>query len=387
MKKNYIQMKNYSKQFIIILSAIFILPACGGGENSDLEVLKKKRADLKSEMQEVDRSIAALDTTAAIFIPLVETEKVFFGPFEHEITVQGEVVTDQEIMINSESAGVIQSLPVREGQFVRKGQALVEIDAQILKSNIQELETAIEFAQYSYDKQVALMDRGVGTEFELKQAKNQLQSLQSQLNTVKTQKGKTIVTAPFDGYIDEIFVRRGEMAGAQSPILRLVNNEEMRLSANISEFYYTKINTETAIRAYIPTLQDTLNLRVTAVGNYIHPTNRTFKVQADIPTAMAKSSNLLPNMLAEMHITDFTIDSAIVIPATSLIKTQNNEDFVFLLVPDKEENTVKEVMVNVISKHKGSAAITGIDYKFKEGDIVVTAGSRGVTTGDIVRIR
>lgn len=380
-------MKNHKFKFILLFGAVALLAACGGKTGSDIEELKQRRASLKAEMVELDLAIQALDTTNAIFVPLVETEEVFFGPFEHEITVQGEIVTDQEIMINSEAAGMIQSLPVREGQFVKKGQTLVEIDAQILQSNIQELETAIDFAQYAYDKQVELMERGVGTEFELKQSKNQLASLKSQLNTVKTQKGKTIVHAPFDGYIDEIFVRKGEMAGAQSPILRLVNNEEMRLAANISEFYYTKINTETAIRAYIPTLQDTLLLNVTAVGNFIHPTNRTFRVQADIPKETAKSRRMLPNMLAEMHITDFTIDSAIVVPATALMKTQDNEDFIFLLVSKNGKNTVKEVMVNIISRHRGKVAISGVDYTFKNADIVVTAGSRGVTTGDIVRIR
>jgi membrane fusion protein (multidrug efflux system) len=380
-------MNKYKNKSILLFGALALLSACGGRTSSDIDELKEKRAALKAEMVKLDLAIQALDTTNAIFVPLVETEKVFFGPFEHEITVQGEIVTDQEIMINSEAAGMIQTLPVREGQFVRKGQTLVEIDAQILQSNIKEIETAIEFAQYSYDKQVALMERGVGTEFELKQAKNQLESLKSQLNTVKTQKGKTVVQAPFDGYIDEIFVRRGEMAGAQSPILRLVNNEEMRLAASISEFYFTSINNETAIRAYIPTLQDTLKLNVTAVGNFIHPTNRTFRVQADIPREMAKSRRMLPNMLAEMHITDFTIDSAIVVPATALMKTQDNEDFIFLLVPKNGKNTVKEVMVNVISRHRGRAAISGVDYTFQNGDVVVTAGSRGVTTGDIVRIR
>ncbi len=372
---------NKSLNIVWIIAGILTVVSCQ--PSSDIDKLKEKRSKLKSELSDIENQLRALDTSKVEFLPLVFTGEVAIEQFIHEVTVQGEVRTDEEIMINAEASGVVTSINVREGQFVKQGQILAQIDTEILQSNLNELNTAIDFAQYAYDKQVALMERGVGTEFELKQAKNQLESLQSQKNTLITQKGKSVVRAPFDGHIDEVFVRKGEMAGAQSPILRLVNNSDMRLSANISEFYFTRIKEGTPVKAYIPTLSDTFNLKVTSIGNYIHPTNRTFRIQADVNRA----SNLLPNMLAELHITDQVIDSAIVVPATSLLKTQENEDFIYVVSKKQNDRIVEKVYVEVLSRHKGRAAINPISRSLKAGEIVATDGGRGITEGDRVRIQ
>lgn len=360
---------------------LFIIVACQ--PQTDLEKLEAKKATLKSELAALEEQIQAQDTSKSIFLPLVVADSITFGRFEHKVNVQGEVKTDEEIMVNAEANGMISRINVKEGQFVRKGQSLAELDSEIIESNAEELKTAIEFAEYAYEKQEALFKKGVGTEFELKQAKNQLNTLRSQLNTLQTQKSKYVVTAPFDGYIDEIMVRKGEMASAQSPILRLVNNTDMRLTANISEYYYTKIGVGTALTAFIPTLNKKMNLEVTSVGTYIHPTNRTFKIQADV----SEQENLLPNMLAEINVTDLVLDSVYIVPARALVKSQDNKDFVFLINENKQPAEVEYVQVKILSRHEGKAAVKGITKELNERQRVVVEGARGVTNGDPVRIR
>lgn len=363
-----------------ILAFIVIMTSCG--EKSSLEKLEEKRSKLRSELNEVEDKIREMDTIKEVFIPIVRTEKIDTGRFEHFVLVQGEVRTNQEAIVNAEANGVIRKLNVREGQFVRKGQVIAEIDAEILQSNLKELETQLEFAEYNYEKQKELFDRGVGTEFELKQVKNQLNGLRSQLETLKTQKSKTTVTAPFEGYIDEIFSKQGEMAGAQSPLVRLVNNSDVSLSADVSEQYYTRILKGSPLQAYFPSLRDTLQLEVTSLGKYIHPTNRTFRVQADVHD----NETLLPNMLAQVRIQDEVIEGATIIPATSLLKSQKNEDFVFVLSKEGDFYKVEQVFVQIFNRQDGRAAIKALNKTLEPGRLIVTDGARGITNNDIVRI-
>jgi RND family efflux transporter MFP subunit len=351
------------------------------GQQSDIEKLKEKRAKLKTEVAALDEEIRSLDTTKTAFLPLVRPSEVKIGDFKHQVIVQGEVNTDKEVTINAEANGQIQSINVTEGQKVKKGHVLARIDTEILASNVQEVKTQLEFAEYNYEKQKELFDRGVGTEFELEQASNQLNTLKSQLNTLETQKSKSVVRAPFDGVIDEIFSNEGEMAGMQSPLMRIVNNEEVRIAANISEHYYTKIKEGTPAKAFIPTLNDTLDLTISSIGNYIHPTNRTFRVQANVKD----NKLLLPNMLAELHVTDLMIDSAVVVPAEAVLKSQKNEDYVFVLKEKNGAFAVEKVIVKIISQHKGQTAIEPISRKLQAGEKVVVEGGRGITDQDIVR--
>ncbi len=374
------KMNYYLTRIAIFLFATFVFQSCQ--EQTDLEKLNERRKELRSELTKLEEQIRDFDTLKKEFIPLVKTQEVDFGTFNHFVTVQGEVRTDQEITINAEANGVIRKINYKEGEFVKKGAVIAEIDSEILKSNLNELETQLEFAQYNYDKQKELLDKGVGTEFELKQAKNNLNSLKSQLQTLKTQKSKSLVVAPFDGYVDEVFARTGEMAGAQSPIIRLVNNSEVRVSASISENYYTRIEKGTPVRAYFPSLKDTLDLEITAVGNYIHPTNRTFRVQANIDS----NKLLLPNMLAQMRIRDQKIDSVFIVPSQSILKTQENEDYIFIVAPEKDYYKVNKVFVDIINRQEGKAAIKVKNNSLEKGYKVVTEGGRGITNNDIVRL-
>lgn len=372
-------MRKYFKS-LMALGIIATVVSCSS--NTKLDKLKDKRTALKVQLAEIDEQIKNMDTVRVIMLPLVEAMSAEVRTFKHKVIVQGDIETDQAAMIVAEANGLIKSIPVKEGQRVAKGQILAQIDTEILASNIKELKTQLDFAEYNLEKQNQLFDRGVGTEFELKQAKNQVAGLRSQLNTVQTQSSKSIVRAPYSGVIDEIVTYVGEIASAQSPILRLVNNNEVRVTGNISEHYYRTIKEGSNVEVFIPTLKDTFDLKITSVGNYINPTNRTFRVKADIKN----NTNLLPNMLAEMHITDLVIDSTLVVPAVALLKTQKNESYIFVLKKEGENYRASQVMIEVISQYQSKAAIRVLGKEIKANDLVVSAGGRGISDGDIVRI-
>jgi membrane fusion protein, multidrug efflux system len=363
---------------IIAFAALFIV---GCGPKSDLDKLKEKKSKLKTELAEIDLAIQALDTTEVSNLPLVGLGKAISQSFHHKISVQGSVETDKDVMINAEMSGIIQKIHIKEGQSVRIGHVLATIDAEILNSNINELENQLEFAEYSLGKQEELRKKDLGTEFEYKQVLNQVNALKAQLETLTKQRNKSVVTAPFDGVIDQIFPKEGEITSPQQPLLRIVNNKDVRITADISERHYRTVGAGSKVKVFVPTLLDTFELQITNVGNYIHPTNRTFRVRADIPN----NERMLPNMLAQLIINDLTIDSALVVPATSIMKSQLNEDYLFVAVKNGANYELNKVIVEVLSKQDGFAAILPINGVVKDGDFVVTDGGRGVSDKEIVR--
>ncbi|MDX1444625.1 efflux RND transporter periplasmic adaptor subunit [Lishizhenia sp.] len=367
--------------FLVVAVLGVAVAACNSPMGS-LEKLKEEKAELKEKIKELDTKIAALDTVKDYVYPLVEFGVAHTGKYVHQISVQGAVETDKDALINAETGGVIQKILVREGQKVSKGQTLVTLDAEILSSSINEVKTSLSFAEYMLDKQKQLMERGVGSEFELKQAENQVNSLRSKLETLSAQRKQASVTAPFSGVVDRIFPKEGEIAGPQSPLVRLVNNDEVRITADISEGHLTAVNLGTPIEVYVPTLKDTFDMEVTAKANYIEPTNRTFRIQS----SLKNNEQLLPNMVAELHITDMILDSAMVVPAQAIQKTQQNESFLFV-AQDNGDGTysVNRVYLEVISSFRGQCAVNILSGGLKDGDIVVAKGARGITEKDLVK--
>jgi RND family efflux transporter MFP subunit len=318
------------------------------------------------------------------FLPLVEIETADVKPFKHTINAQGNVETDQDILLTAEMGGLITKVNVKSGDRVAAGQTLVLLDAALINSGAQEIETQLEYAEYMLKKQEELKSKGVGSEFDYETARNAVKSLRAKLNSLNTQRGKSAIKAPFSGIIDVVYAKQGQMAGPQSPLLRLVNNSNVEITASISEKHLNKIKVGTLIEVSFPNFNNTiLNLKVNTVGNFIEPTNRTFRIAAKV----SGNKELLPNMLAELRITDFTVENGFVIPAKSILKSQDNSDYVWVALPSSKGNfKVKKIAVELIENQDGEALIKD-NAAIKNGTKIIVEGARGITEKDQVRIK
>jgi len=168
------------------------------------------------------------------FLPKVQLKEASVKNFTHQINAQGNVTTDQDVMLTAEMGGLITKVHVKAGDRVSAGQTLVSLDVAMLNSNQEEIQTQLDFAEYMLKKQEELKTRGVGSEFDYETAKNQVKSLKSRLNSLNTQKSKSYIKAPFSGTIDVVMAKQGQMAGPASPLMRLVNNNSVDIVADIS---------------------------------------------------------------------------------------------------------------------------------------------------------
>lgn len=372
------------KKSIIISSVLFglLLTACG--EEKNLDKLLAEKSKLRNELALIQDKINELEIGKKELKPLVSLGDVERKNFVHKISVQGNVETDENILINAEMGGTITQVHVKEGQRVSAGQVLVSLDASILSSNMQELETQLEYAKYVLEKQEELKRRGVGSEFDYKAAKNQVDGLKSKMKSLGTQRGKSTIKAPFSGVIDQVYAKNGQLAGPQAPLLRLVNNSQIDITADISEKHLRNIKEGTEVSVSFPNFKDTaVLLKITNIGNFIDPTNRTFRIMS----SLKNNKIFLPNMLAQLEITDIDQKDALVVPSKSVLKDQKNKDYVFVATKVKNnEYKLRKAFIQVVEKYNGEAMIQLLSDDLKPGEKVVIDGARGVTEKDIVRI-
>ena len=117
----------------------------------------------------------------------------------------------------------LKAIFVKEGQKVSAGQLLIQLDDATIKNNIDELNTQLNLAKTTFERQERLWNQKIGSEMQYLQAKAQKESLENNLASIKTQARKMKIIAPFSGIVDVIFPKNGELTNPQMPVVRLIN--------------------------------------------------------------------------------------------------------------------------------------------------------------------
>jgi len=368
--------------FLIIIIAI----SCNKEiQKSSLEDLKTQKMTLVSkidslnnELNEIEKEISKLDTNKNFQIVTTIPAKIV--EFKHYIEIQGVVQADKNIEIHPELGGTVKSIFVKEGQKVYAGQVLVQLDDSTIKNNINELNTQLNLAKTTFERQERLWNQKIGSEMQYLQAKAQKENLENNLATVRNQARKMKIIAPFSGIVDEIFPKNGELTSPQSRVVRLINLDKVYVEADITETYLPVIKVGTEAVVNFPSINKEVNSKIAQIGNYINPDNRSFKTRINISN---KDQSIKPNLLADLKILDFET-KGIVIPSNLVQQDQKGDDYVFTIKTEKGENTVKKTLVNVNNEYRHEVYISN---GLSDNDTIVNAGARLVKTGDIVKIK
>jgi RND family efflux transporter MFP subunit len=378
---------------IIILTILFAFLAAGCGGNKEKNLSPEERISLykleieknRTEIKNIEVAIAGLkkeitklggsmdEPKDTILITLNEAKQENFEEF---LEIAGVADSRQNVLISSETGGRILSIPVSEGQQVSAGTRLVNLDAEVILNNIEELNTALDLASTVYEKRKKLWDQNIGSEIDFLQAKNNKESLERKLETAKSQLQKAYISAPFNGVVDEIFLNSGEMSSPGAPILRLVNLNKIQIKADVSEAYIGKVKRGDEVTVLIPATGYQETARISSVGQVLNSNNRTFKVEIN----MSNTKGLLrPNQLAQIKIRENMIENQVIIP-TRLIQQDLSGHFVYTV----SNGIAKRQSIVQGPTYEGK---TIISKGLKEGEKLVDSGYRNVFNGASVKVQ
>ena len=183
---------------ISILLSFLLVASCGNSkkQSATLLELKVQKATLIDQidslstiLKSVESKISKLDTTKRLNV--VTAVKAKNKLFRHYIEVQGTVEAEQSVELYPERSGTITSIFVKEGQQVSKGQNLAQIDSSIIESSITELQTQLDLARTTFERQKRLWDQNIGSELQFLQAKAKKEGLENNLNSLREQAKKS----------------------------------------------------------------------------------------------------------------------------------------------------------------------------------------------------
>jgi len=371
---------------ILYILAISLLFSCQQAD--DQESIKKKIASYKADIEDLNEKVADLenqlknmdgaDNTFRVPVEVLELNRV---EFNHYIEVGGVVEAINEASISPETSGQINKIYVNEGDRVRKGQLLVDINSDITKSQIEEVESSLEFARTVYEKQKRLWDQRIGSEIQYLDAKNRVESLEKRLEVLRAQLDMAKITSPVNGIVDNIYMKDGELAQPGAPLMQVVNLDQVYINADVSESYLSDVHTGEEVSVTFPAYPDLkMEIPIHRKGNVINPNNRTFTVQLKL----SNPDNMLkPNILSKIYINDYSADSALVVPA-ELVKQDLKGSYVYV-IDNIEGNLVarKAYISTGLSYGNKTMVTTGL----LPGEKVIMTGYNQVSDGTIVEIK
>lgn len=337
--------------------------------------LKTVRHELDTKIIELDEQIQELDST--IVNKQVTTYKADTTSFKHYFDVYGNVQSDKTATLVAENPGNVTEILVEEGQEVRKGQVLVRLDDDLYNSNLQELRTSLDLATTLFNKQKRLWEQNVGSEVQYLEAKNRKESLENSVATLEEQKSKARIVAPFAGIVDKIFPKLGEMAGMQMPIARIVNLDQLYITSDVSERYINTLKVGDEVALILN--NDTLSSKITRVGTFINPINRSFEIRVAVGDDV---KGIRPNSLVSMKINDMTMKSAITLPSSIIMQDGRGDDYVFVVrKDDKNKDIAVKIQIKTGASYEGKTVVL---EGLSAGSLVIDKGARSVRDGDRV---
>jgi HlyD family secretion protein len=204
----------------------------------------------------------------------VEIANVEATTIVETVSATGKIQPEIEVKISSMVSGEIISLPVKEGQVVKKGDLLVKINPDLYtsglnrtvanlsgtKAGLSQADASFKEAKASYDRNKTLFDKGIISRsdwdksiasFEVAKASKQtayfnVRSASASVNEAQDNLGRTIIYAPADGTVSVLNVELGErvlgtqqMAGTE--LLRVANLNNMEVEVDVNENDIVKI--------------------------------------------------------------------------------------------------------------------------------------------------
>lgn len=382
---------------ILIITTTILLISCGGKKEQsvetvlatgNLETIRAKKAALDTKQQtlatqikKLNNKISELDTNKKV--PLITTFTAKKEEFAHFLELQGNVQTKQNVLIYPEMAGQLRSVFVKEGQKVTKGQVLGRIDDGGMANQLAQVVSAEAFAKTTFDRQKRLWDQKIGSEIQYLQAKTNYESQKNAVENLKRTLGKYSIRAPFSGVIDDVMKEQGTVVapGPGSEIFRIVNLSKMYIETAVPESYITSIKKGKKVSVEFPVLGTTINSTVRQAGNFINPSNRTFKVEVAVDN---KDRSIKPNLTAKLKINDYTNKEALLIPQSIISENANGEQYVYVVTDLKDKIGKAKQVIIVTGKTQGD--VVEVLKGIQKGDQIVMEGARSVQNGQQVQV-
>lgn len=249
---------NYISAFVIFIAVIlWVLSGVLSESPEETEIIANKA-------EEKIISVRASQFTSE--------DKTYF------LTVRGRTEVEKKVMLRPKTSSTITK-KLNKGVFVKKGESICVLDPENRSAALDEAVASKNKAQLQYDAIKQLADEGYRSENAVATADAALKGAIARVEMAKNELNNTKITAPFDGYIEDVFVEIGDLVSPTQACAKLMQLNPITVTGEVTEKNVEQITPNQLVDIKLLDGSE-LKGKVSYISKSANPSTRTYKVEA-----------------------------------------------------------------------------------------------------------
>lgn len=285
--------------------------------------------------------------------------------------------------VTASVSGVVQEIMFRSGDRVTAGEALVRLDSDVEKANLDAAKAEYELAQANYDRIKSLPEGSVVSRATVEQNLYQAEAAAAQVASLQAAIEKKTIRAPFDGVLGIRQVDIGQYIQPGDPLVNLQDLSNMLADFSVGQRDLAEVEPGRKITATTDARPGQVYEGVvSSVEPRVDPATGLIGVEASLPNP---EGDLAAGVFINVEV-DLADERKVVSLPSSAISYNLYGDYVYVVQPaaEGEENpTVSRVVVQVGERRDARVSIAeGVEA----GQTVVTSGQLKLSNGTPVNV-
>lgn len=303
----------------------------------------------------------------------VVTVAATMQPMGVEIEAVGTARANESVEVTSKTSNTVTAIRFGEGDRVRKGEVLVELDGAEARASLAEAEAALAESQNQFKRSRDLFTSKALSESQLDLIEATLKGNQARVDVAKARLSDTIIRASFDGNVGFRRVSVGSLVNPGTVITTLDDASLIKVDFTVAETYIH------ALEKNLPVIVATAGLpgrefrgKVTHLDSRVDPVTRSIAVRAELQNAKGE---LKPGMFMTVRLQG-EVAPALLVPEGAIVPEQG-QTYVFVV----ESGVAQRRQVKLGKRRPGEVEIV---EGLKEHERVVAEGTQNLRDGSTV---
>ncbi len=305
----------------------------------------------------------------------VKTERVTRGEITRYVETHARLEAERWVEVVSRAQGLVQRLAAEEGDLVKAGTILAQLDKEELQLQVEQARVALDQATSAFERTKTLYDRQLVSQEEFERARNLHDNAGVALREGQLRLSYADIRAPLAGVVMRRSVERGDLVRSNDVVFVVADLEPLQARIRVPEKRMSQVHPGQEARITVDSAPGRVfAAMVRMISPGVDPASGTVKVTLDVDPDGA----LRPGMFATVRIVTDSQNDALIVPKKALV-LETDEDDVFVVRDGKAERVRVELGYTDGDRVQILAGL-------QQGDQVITVGHEGLKDNAAVRL-
>jgi membrane fusion protein (multidrug efflux system) len=307
---------------------------------------------------------------------LVQVKPVRQGTVTERYEAVATALANESVMITSKVAGIVDKVNIAEGERVKQGHVLVQLDDREAAAELEAQKALTQAAFLAYERAIKLKENQNVAQARVDELLSTWKNGEARIRIIQARLADLKIVAPFSGKVGLRRVSVGALIQPGTVITTLDDVDTIRLKFSVPETLLTHLKPGLEVEATATAYPGRVfKGTITSIDSRVDQISRAVEIRADIPNA---EGLLKPGMFMSYKLALQRRENAVLVPEEALL-TEGVRQYVFVVADGR--TTKREVKLG----ERGTGDVEVLSG-LKAGEIVVVAGIQKVRNGTAVRI-